>query len=74
MANEVTFTMKEAKKLGIIHETLEGRMTVSKAANILHLSERQIYRLRAKVQEEGDQDIVHGLRGCSPATLCAKIP
>jgi len=62
MANEVILTMKEAKKLGIIQETLTGRMTVKTAANILHLSEREIYRLRRCVEQKGAAGIVHGNR------------
>ncbi len=59
MTNEVTLKMGEAKKLGIIQETLAGRMTVATAAQILKLSERQIYRLRAKVEIGGEKGIVH---------------
>lgn len=53
MRNEVTLNMKEAKKLGIVNETLDGRMTVQTASRILKLSERQIYRLRRLLRAEG---------------------
>jgi len=66
MTNEVTLKMKDAKKLGIIQETLAGRMTVTTAAQVLKCSERQIYRLRAKVKIQGEIGIVHGLSGHTP--------
>ena len=66
MANEVTLSMNEAKKLGIIKETLAGRMTAKMAAEILHLSERQIYRLRKNILLRGDAGIVHGNRDRTP--------
>ncbi len=66
MRDEVTLKMGEAKKLGIIQETLAGRMTVATAAQALKLSERQIYRLRAKVKIGGEIGIVHGLRKRTP--------
>jgi len=67
MANEVTLKVKEAQKLGVIEETLQGRMTVKTAANILGLSERQIYRLREKVRQDGAQALVHGNRDRPPS-------
>lgn len=66
MAIEVTLTMKEAQKLGVIEETLCKRMTVKTAADILGMSERQVYRLRKQIQETGVQAIVHGNRGRPP--------
>jgi transposase len=42
-------------------------MTVKTAAKILRVSERQIYRMREKVQREGAQALVHGNRGRSPS-------
>lgn len=66
MTNEVTLKMGEAKKLGIIQETLSGRMTIATAAEILKISPRQIYRLRAKIKTQGEIGIVHGLCGRTP--------
>jgi len=67
MVNEVTLTMNEAKKLGIIEETLTCRMTVKTASDILRLSERQIYRLRQRINQKGAVGIVHGNREHTPA-------
>lgn len=67
MANEVTLTMNEAKKLGIIEETLAGRMTVKTASYILRLSERQIYRLRQRIKQKGAAGMAHGNREHPPS-------
>jgi hypothetical protein len=42
---------------------LEGRETVKEAAGLLGLSERQVRRLRRKVEGEGAKGLVHGNRG-----------
>ncbi|MEW6235385.1 MAG: helix-turn-helix domain-containing protein [Candidatus Omnitrophota bacterium] len=67
MANEVTLTMNEAQKLGVIQETLAGRMTVKTAAGILQRSERQIYRLRLRIRKDGPLAIKDGNRSQPPA-------
>ena len=43
-------TMKEANKYKVISEVKEGHLKVSEAADILILSERQIYRLKQQVE------------------------
>jgi hypothetical protein len=53
-------------------------MTIAAAAEILKISPRQIYRLRAKIKTQGEIGIVHGLRGRTPVnalttSLCKKI-
>ncbi len=63
---EVTLTVKESRRLGIIEETLAGRMTVRVAAGILKKSERQVYRLRQRVRAQGAEGIRHGNRGRCP--------
>ncbi len=67
MTMEATLSVEEAKKLGVIEETLAGRMTVQAAAGILQLSERQVYRLRASVRARGPSGVAHGNRGRPPS-------
>jgi len=67
MANEVTLKVNEAQKFGVIQETLNGRMTVQATADILGLSDRQVYRLRERVRQAGTEGIVHGNRGRPPS-------
>lgn len=63
MKQGITLTMKEKKRYEVIRDSLGGLIKVKEAAELLGLSERQIYRLRVKVREEGIQGVVHHLRG-----------
>lgn len=54
---------REIKRLKIIHEVMGKRITQVKAAELLQLSNRQIRRLVARVEKEGDQGVIHKSRG-----------
>lgn len=54
---------KELRRLRVLHQALEKRITQVEAAEILQLSARQVRRIVAKIREEGDRGIVHGSRG-----------
>ena len=56
-------SQKELNKYDIIQRSLRKEITVQKASELLNLSERQVYRLRAKAREKGIQGFVHGNRG-----------
>jgi len=65
---------EELKKLHGINCALEGRLTVSQAANALGLSERRIKQLKKEVKERGVQSIIHGNRGRKPVhTIDSKL-
>lgn len=53
MEKGVAFTMKEALRLGIIDGVRNGKMRNQEAALALHLSIRQIIRIKKKVEEGG---------------------
>ncbi len=57
------FTQKEQEKLAIIQGTLMGKLTNERAAIMLGISTRQIKRLKKKVREEGEEAVVHRLKG-----------
>ena len=59
----ILLTMSELTKLEIIQRSLRGELTVSAASGLIALTERQIYRLRSKVQTYGSPGIAHGNRG-----------
>lgn len=65
------FTMKEVNRLQIIRQCLDRTISVRDAAFLLNLSERQIFRLKAKVRQKGTVGVIHGNRGREPAV---KIP
>lgn len=58
-----TLTMKEEKRLEIIQRVFRGKLTVVKAAMVLGVSERQCYRIKARVVKGGAPGVVHGNRG-----------
>jgi transposase len=65
MEKKVTMTIKELKRIHVIHEIQAGRMTAKGAAEILGLSVRQVRRLIQRQREGGDVALAHGNRGRS---------
>ena len=63
----VTLSQKELSRIQILEQSLSGLITTSYAAFILNLSERQVYRLKAKLREHGPAALAHGNRGRKPA-------
>lgn len=60
---QLTMSNREIDKLKVIQNTVDGKLSWPQAAEILALSERQVGRLCAKVREEGNRGIIHGLKG-----------
>ena len=58
-----TLTMKEEKRLEVIQRVYRSELTMEKAALVLGISERQGYRVKARVSEDGAKGVVHGNRG-----------
>jgi transposase len=58
-----TLTMRDEKRLEIIHRVYRSELTVVQAAVVLGLSERQCYRIKARVGKAGAKGLVHGNRG-----------
>src|SRR5499425_232435 len=56
-------TMKEEKRLGVIQRVFRGELTVVEAALVLGVSERQCYRIKARVTKGGAKGVIHGNRG-----------
>ncbi len=59
----LSLTMKEAQRYKVISEVEEGYLKVREAALVLGLSERQVYRIKARVEREGAGGIIHKSRG-----------
>jgi transposase len=62
----VILTQKEQLRLRVVSEVQAGRRTVSEAAQLLRMSERQVRRLRAGLEREGVSAFMHGNRGRPP--------
>ena len=58
-----TLTMRDEKRLDVIQRVYRSELTVGQAALVLGLSERQCYRVKARVSKVGAKGVVHGNRG-----------
>lgn len=65
MVREDTVTMspKELRRVHVIRQVREKRITQREAGTLLGLTDRQIRRLLRRVEQEGDQGLVHRGRG-----------
>jgi len=59
----ISMSQKELDKYDVIQSSIRKEITVKKAGELLHLCERQIYRLRDKVKKKGTEGLIHGNRG-----------
>lgn len=60
-----TLTMRDEKRLDVIQRVYRSELTVGQAALVLGLSERQCYRVKARVNKAGAKGVIHGNRGRS---------
>jgi len=58
-----SLTMKEAHRYKVISEVNGGYLKVKEASFILGLSQRQIYRIKVRVQKEGSRGVIHKGKG-----------
>jgi len=59
----VSMSDKELKRLSVLQEICDQRITQSHAAQLLHISERQIRRLLQKYKAQGPSALAHAGRG-----------
>lgn len=59
----LAMTRKEAKRLHVIRKVMEGEVLQITAAEMLSLSIRQIRRITERIEEEGDEGVIHRHRG-----------
>jgi hypothetical protein len=64
---EVKLTLTQVQRYQTCQALLEGRLTTAEAAQALGLSPRQVQRLKARLQADGPQALVHGNTARSPA-------
>jgi len=63
MTKRLNMSNGDIDRLRTIRDVIDGRLKWSEAAQILDLGERQVGRLCVRVRNEGNQGILHGLRG-----------
>jgi len=59
----LNLTMQEAERYKVISEVEGGYLKVGEAAEILGLSERQVYRIKARIRKEGVGGVIHKSKG-----------
>lgn len=60
-----TLTMQDEKRLEVIQRVFRSELTMVQAALVMGVSERQCYRIKARVGKAGAKGVVHGNRGRS---------
>lgn len=58
-----TLTMQDEKRLDIIQRVYRSELTMVQAALVMGVSERQCYRVKARVGKAGAKGVIHGNRG-----------
>ena len=61
--DKVLMSVKELRRLHVIHEVIEKKMTQVIASGLLGLTDRQIRRIVKRVREIGDGGLAHQSRG-----------
>ena len=59
----VTVSQKELQRVKVIENAVDGRLSVSEAAGLLQLSERQVQRLKRRYRPDSVAWVHHGNRG-----------
>jgi hypothetical protein len=57
------FRQRDRDRLKVLAPVLEGKRTQSEAARLLGVTPRHVRRLLRRLQTQGDQAVIHGLRG-----------
>jgi len=61
--DRIAMSQHERDVLKVIQQVVDGTLTQVEAARLLRLSTRQVRRLQVRLEAEGDQAVVHRLRG-----------
>jgi transposase len=64
MAEEtITLTKRDAERLRVLHQVVDGMITQISAGQLLDITDRQVRTLLGRVREEGAKGLVHRSRG-----------
>lgn len=61
--DRIEMSQQERDRLKVLHGVEQGQYSQAKAAQLLHLTVRQVRRLQQRLREHGDAGLVHRLRG-----------
>jgi transposase len=65
--DDILLKISESKKYGVMEFLANGKITAAQAAERLHISVRQVFRLKSKFIQKGAEGLIHGNRGKKPA-------
>ena len=68
----ISMSERDLKRIEVLSEVRTGRRTVTEAAAVLEVSERQTYRLPARYERDGAADPATG--GASPVPGARALP
>ena len=63
---DIKVSIKQARRIFVLEQITEGKMTNTEAATALGLSVRQIQRIKLRFSREGDYSLLHGNSGLKP--------
>ena len=63
---DIFLSAKESRRVYVMEQVMQGKITGKQAAGLLGLGERQIKRLKAGIKEQGLAVLAHGNRGRKP--------
>lgn len=66
MRGDIFLNRKESKRLYVMEQVLQGKLTIAQAAQLLGLSERQVKRLKGGMKVNGAAALAHKNRGRKP--------
>ena len=61
--DKVLMSVKELRRLAVLHQVMEKKLGQLEASRLLGLTDRQIRRIVARIQVEGDVGLAHRSRG-----------
>ena len=61
----IALTMREQQRVAVVERVFRGELTMAEVAMVLGVSERQSFRIKARIRKEGVRGVIHGNRGRS---------
>jgi DNA-binding Lrp family transcriptional regulator len=71
--DKVVMSTKELRRLSVVRQAMQKKMTQRAAGEALGLSERQLRRLIRRIRAEGEAGIGSEAQGRDPATVPAAV-
>lgn len=66
----IPMSLKELKRLPVLQNVIDKKITQNHAAGLLGLTARQVRRIQKRFQEEGERGLLHHSRGKSSNRCC----